>query len=950
MSMVRVYDLCCEYKHNLLGTDERRPRLGWKLDGGESRHIRQSAYRLQVAKDDHFDRPLWDTGVTDSSQSVHIVYEGPDLESRTRYYYRVQVWTADGAQSDWSETAYWETALLSQGEWRAFFITAAMANSQGNQEDKAGQAAAATASEATDEDEPCDYLRKSFALKPGLAVQSARIYATALGMYRLYVDGAPVDDTLLAPGWTSYRKRLQYQTYDATRLLQSTKTGDEHVLGVIIGNGWYKGNLAWEGLRDIFGDTRALLLQMHIVYADGSEETVTSDETWECGTGALRMSELYHGEVYDARLADPGWNQPGYDAAVAKMNWSSAKRYAHSLDTLVAQENDPVRIVDELTPIAVLTTPKGETVYDIGQNMVGWVRFTVRAARGAVIKLTHAEVLDHAGNFYTDNLRSARQTITYICQGADAESYEPYLSFQGFRYVRVEGLPTDGAIEKLTGCVLHTDMLPTGSFSCSDELVNQLQHNIVWGQKGNFVDIPTDCPQRDERLGWTGDAQAFVRTAAFNYQIAPFFRKWLRDLAADQLPDGSVPHVVPDIPGVGYNSAAWADAAVICPWTIYEVYGDKRVLEQQFASMTAWVDYVRAQGDNEFLWNTGFHFGDWLGLDAKEGSGTGSTPRDLIATAFYAYSTELVAKTAAILGREEEAAHYRELHRSICITFRHEFVTPSGRVASPTQTAYALALMFDLLEEPARKRTADLLAAHIEDNGTHLTTGFVGTPYLCLVLTRFGYNELAYRLALQKEYPSWLYPVTMGATTIWEHWDGIKPNGSFWDKGMNSFNHYAYGAIGDWLYRCVAGIDTVEAAPGYKLIRIAPQIGQPLSSAQATLESLYGLIRSGWVKRAGGSKAEAETGSGTEAETGSGTGTGSKEAQGTVELSVTIPANTEAEVVLPSADLTQITESGAPLAAAPGVLAIEQEADEVRVSIGSGQYRFTFPWQESVKK
>ncbi|MCL6457538.1 MAG: glycoside hydrolase family 78 protein [Gorillibacterium sp.] len=889
MDLIGIYDPCCEYKHNPIGTDERHPRLSWKLDAGEARNIKQTAYRIQVALEEDFEQPLWDTGKVVSDQSVHVEYAGPELASRTRYNYRIQVWTDSELASAWSETAYWETAFLTAEDWQAHFITGVLPEVEG--------------------EDPCHYLRKSFSVKA--KVESARIYATALGIYRLYVNGVPADDTLFAPGWTSYRKRLQYQTYDVTHLLVGDEANKENVLGVMLGNGWYKGDLAWEGKKEIFGDTRALLLQMHVVYADGSEEMVITDDSWTYSTEALRMSELYHGETYDARLTQAGWNQAGFTAA----GWNAAVLYPYRYETLVAQENNPVRIVEELQPIAILTTPKGETVYDLGQNMVGWVRFTIRAQQGTVIKLTHAEVLDQAGNFYTTNLRSAKQTITYICQGNESETYEPFLSFQGFRYVRVEGLPSDGTIEQITGCVIHTDLTPTGSFACSDEMINQLQHNIIWGQKGNFLDVPTDCPQRDERLGWTGDAQAFVRTAAFNFNVANFFTKWLRDLAADQQPDGGVPHVIPDVPAVGYSSAAWGDAAVICPWTIYESYGDERILENQFESMKAWVEYIRAQGENEFLWNTGSHFGDWLGLDAKENSYIGATPRDLIATAFFAYSTQIVAKAAAVIGKYEEASTYETLHQNISRAFCEEFVTPSGRVASPTQTAYALALMFDLLEEKDRARTAGMLAAHIEENGTHLTTGFVGTPYLCLVLTRFGYTDLAYQLALQKEYPSWLYSVSKGATTIWEHWDGIKPDGSFWSENMNSYNHYAYGAIGEWFYRKVAGIDTVEANPGYKKIRIQPHIGEALSYAEATKVSLYGEIKAGWIKLE----------------------------DGMVEMSITIPANTEAEVILPVAESEHIQESGQPLDRWGDLRELEKTEFGIRFIVGSGSYRITFP-------
>jgi alpha-L-rhamnosidase len=884
MSTFTVSNLRVNYRRNPLGIDDVKPRLSWQITT-EARGFIQTAYQIQVASTlDFAFGILWDSEKVVSDQNVHIAYQGPALCSRTRYYFRVRVWDGQGANSDWSEAAYWETALLSVEEWQASWIAAPRCSGESG-------------------DEPCDYLRTQFTLPEN--VVSARVYATSLGLYRLYVNGAPADDTLFTPGWTSYTKRLQYQTFDVTSLLSK----GENAIGCILGNGWYKGYLAWEGDKEFYGTKRALLIQLHVTLADGSERIITSDGSWRTSSGPLLMSELYHGEIYDARTEMDGWAASDF----ADEAWLEAEVTDAPPSQLIAQENEPTRIIETIKPIAVITTPNGETVLDMGQNMVGWVRFTVCAEAGTVITLEHAEVLDRNGNFYTGNLRSAKQTIRYICRGAGPETYEPYLSFQGFRYVKVSGVPQDQLLEQFMGFVIHTDLEQTGSFQCSDELVNQLQRNIVWGQKGNFLDIPTDCPQRDERLGWTGDAQVFIRTAAFNMNVVPFFEKWLQDLAADQEADGRVPHVIPDIPAAGYGSSAWGDAAVICPWTLYECYGDIRVLERQYPSMRAWVEYIRSQGEDEYLWNTGFHFGDWLGLDAKENSYIGATPKDLIATSFYAYSTELLAKTAAVLGKEEDAKAYGELHQRIVAAFRSEFVTPRGRVASPTQTAYVLALMFDLLEEKDRPRTARMLAEHIEENKIHLTTGFVGTPYLCLVLSRFGYTKLAYELLLQKEYPSWLFSVLQGATTIWEHWDGIKQDGSFWSDDMNSYNHYAYGAIGDWLYRIVGGIDLLE--PGYKKIQIQPQIGEHFDWADASIDSMYGSIRAAWHKHN----------------------------DGMIELDVVIPANTTAEVILPTSKDADIMESGNPLDQLTAVLEWEKNSTSHKLLIGSGKYSFTFP-------
>ncbi|WP_339795792.1 family 78 glycoside hydrolase catalytic domain [Paenibacillus sp. FSL R5-0744] len=884
MSNFEVTNLKVNYRKNPVGIDDLHPRLSWWIST-EIRGFIQSAYQVQVANDHNFfSKIIWDSEKVESDSNVHIEYEGPALQSRTRYYFRVRAWDDHGIVSEWSEPAHWETALLSVDEWQAKWI-AAPPNHQENGAD------------------PCDYIRTEFSIPDN--VVSARVYATSLGMYRLYINGKPADNTLFNPGWTSYNKRLQYQTYDVTSLIAA----GNNALGCMVGNGWYKGYLAWEGKKDIFGEDRAVLIQLHVTLSDGSEQIFVSDDNWRTSTGPLLMSELYHGETYDARLEVEGWSSPGFE----DVKWQKTILKDRPETSLVAQENEPTRVIETIKPIAVITTPKGEHVLDMGQNMVGWVRFTVHAEAGTIITLEHAEVLDREGNFYIGNLRSAKQTVTYICHGGEVETFEPYLSFQGFRYVKVTGIPLDQLLEQFIGCVIHTDLEQTGNFKCSDELLNQLQHNILWGQKGNFLDIPTDCPQRDERLGWTGDAQVFIRTSAYNMNVVPFFEKWLKDLAADQEEDGRVPHVIPDVPAAGYGSAAWGDAAVICPWTLYQCYGDIRVLKTQYPSMKAWVEYIRAQGEDEYLWNTGFHFGDWLGLDAKENSYVGATPKELIATAFYAYSTELLAKTAAVIGKPEDALKYEALHEKIVLAFRQEFVTPNGRVASPTQTAYTLALMFELLEEKDRHRTAKMLADHIEGNGVHLTTGFVGTPYLCLVLSRFGYTDVAYQLVLQKEYPSWLYSIIQGATTIWEHWDGIKQDGSFWSDDMNSYNHYAYGAIGDWLYRTAGGMELLEA--GYKKIRIQPQIGEHLTWVDASLESVHGTIKVTWKKQN----------------------------EASVEMQVLIPSNTTAEIIIPTMNQDSILESGTPIEQVIGLSSVEQMSEGLKLLVGSGDYYFKFP-------
>ncbi len=878
--MISIIKPRCEYKENPLGIDVLSPRISWQLSS-EARGILQEAYRIQVSKNASFDDLAWDSGKVDSAQSLHVEYAGKVLESRTRYFYRIKVWDNKGNESEWCPAACWEMGLLKDTEWKAQWITSQ------NTDNPSGLTES-------------PYLRKDFNAKSG--IKSARIYSTALGLYELYINGAIADDTLFAPGWTSYGHRLQYQTYDVTKFLKS----GENALGVTLGNGWYKGNLAWVNQKCIYGEKLALLLQLHITYENGEEEVIISDDSWKASTGPILMSEIYHGETYDARLEADGWNNPGFDDGA----WTKTVFLEYTGGGLVAQENVPVKAVEEITPIEIITTPTGETVLDFGQNLVGRICFQASGPAGTEITLQHAEILDKDGNFYTANLRSAKQTVKYIMKGSARETYEPHFTFQGFRYLKVEGYPGELKLSAFRAKVIHSAMEATGSFRCSNDLVNQLQRNILWGQKGNFLDVPTDCPQRDERLGWTGDAQMFIRTACFNMNVAPFFSKWLKDLHADQSEEKGVPFVIPHVLDENaYSSSAWGDASTICPWTIYTCYGDKRILEVQYESMKQWVEYIERQGEDSLLWNTGFHFGDWLGLDSKADSYIGATPTDFIATAFYAYSSGLLAKTAGILGKHEDEEKYAALHSNVLASFRKEFVTETGRLVSPTQTGHVLALMFDLVEEKHVKRTVDALVKYLEDNKVHLTTGFVGTPYLCHVLSKNGHNEMAYKLLLQTDYPSWLYPVTKGATTIWEHWDGIKEDGSFWSTDMNSFNHYAYGSIGDWMYRVVAGIDAGE--PGYKHILIRPQPGEGLTFAEATHASMYGEIKSGWSK-----------------------------AGSTLEFTVDIPANTTAEIVLPAATAENILESGNKLSSLKEISDLQQLAQGVSFRAGSGKYCF----------
>ena len=880
-----VEDLVLEYHTNPVGIDVQKPRLSWKIIS-DKENVLQVSYEIRVADSpsnlNRKNRLIWDSGKVNSNQSVNVEYQGPELEPMQRVYWQVRVWDNDGKATKWSEPAFWEMGLTAPELWTASWIT------MENEKEMEGS-------------KPSHFLRKEFSASK--KIKSARIYVSALGIYELYLNGEKVGDELFTPGWTSYNKRIQYQTYDVTSMLQP-----QNSLGAILGDGWFRGNIGFRNQNNYYGDKLALIAQLQITYSDGTTETVGTDESWKATTGPLIFSDIYNGETYDARLEMPGWATTSFNDS----NWGTVAKLDHPKDILIAPQGVPVKAVEEIAPIEIITTPTGETVFDMGQNMVGWVRLKVKGNKGDAVTLKFAEVLDKEGNFYIENLRAAKVTDVYILKGDGEEIYEPRFTFHGFRYVKIEDFPGTPQLDNITGVVIYSDMEPTGTFACSDPLINQLQHNIQWGQKGNFLDVPTDCPQRDERLGWTGDAQVFAPTAAFNFNVASFFTKWMKDVAADQGPDGKVNHVVPDVLNGAGGSAAWADAAIIIPWQMYLAYGDKRMLEVQYPSMVGWVNYMKNRAGDDYLWIGDTHYGDWLAFATTRSDYPGATTeKDLIATAYYAHSSKLLAEIAQILGKTDDAEKYSTLSENVKKAFVNEFVTPAGRLVSHTQTAYSLALAFDLLPENLVPKAAEYLAGDV-DKFKHLTTGFVGTPLLCKTLSDHGYEDLAFMLLNRKEYPSWLYPVTQGATTIWERWDGQKPDGTFQNAGMNSFNHYAYGAIGEWLYTYVAGIQIDPENPGYKHFFLAPHPGGDLTNAKAELKSMYGEIKSAW-------KIEGDQ----------------------MIYDVTIPANTTATITLPSASLNEVLRNDAPLKSVSDNF--HQNEGSVTLKLGSGEYQFSYP-------
>ncbi len=892
---LRIKQLRCEYLTDPLGLGIQAPRLSWVLESSR-RGERQTAYQViaasSVARLAAGDADLWDSGKVASTQTNHVRYDGLALTSRQRVWWQVRAWDADEQPSAWSEPAWWEMGLLERDAWIGRWIGGPLVGGP------------RTSS-------PAPFLRKGFALAQ--EVRSARLYATALGVYEIEINGQRVGEDIFTPGWTDYKKRVQYQVYDVTGLL----TAGDNVIGAVLGDGWYCGNVAAFG-RQLYGDRPKLLAQLEITLADGRVVTIATDGSWKTAYGPLLEADLIMGEGYDARLAFGGWSAAGFDDTAW---WVTSVTLAPTFPDpgieLSPMRGQPVRRQEELRPIAPPAQFRGwvssKWIFDMGQNMVGWVRLKVRGPAGTTVTLRFGEMLNPDGTLYTANLRTARATDTYTLRGDGEEIWEPRFTFHGFRYVELSGLPGDVTMDAITGIVVHSDAPLAGAFECSDPLINQLQRNIQWGQKGNYLEAPTDCPQRDERLGWTGDAQVFIRTGIFNRDVAAFFTKWQRDLADSQSAQGAFPMVAPSVLGPD-GGPAWADAGIICPWTVYRCYGDTAILAEHYDSMARYIAYLESASKDLIRSYEGFPgfpgFGDWLALDGS-GLTDGGTRKDLIGTAFFAYSTRLMSRIAGILGKAADAEKYARLFEDVRAAFQKAFVAPSGLMAGGTQTSYVLALHFDLLPTELRPVAVEQIVRDIQKRGGHLSTGFVGASYLPFVLSEGGRLDVAYNLLFQKTWPSWLYAVTQGATTIWERWDGWTHDKGFQDIGMNSYNHYAYGAIGEWLYSGVAGLDLDRDRPGYEHIIIRPHPGGGLTHARAEYNSIRGKVISGWRIEAG-----------------------------RLTLDVTIPANSSATIYLPTADGAQVTEDGG----MAGVTFLRAEARRAVYEVGAGVYTFRAAW------
>ena len=890
-AQLRVDNLRCENLANPLGLDAAAPRLSWQIQSQE-KNVLQTAYELRVSEEEPYAENkgalIWNSGKVASDSSVHVVYKGPRLQTDMRYYWQVRVWDNKGQSSPWSDMAYWQMGLLDRSDWKAHWIE------QGTPADTL---------------KASPLFRKSFTLNK--KIKSATAYITCRGIYEAFINGRRIGDAFFAPGWTDYYTRLQYQAYDVTDLLRQSN----NVIGVVLGGGWY---------GKFYGNGRplSLLCQLVIHYADGTTDVVLSDDSWKCSTGATRKSEIFAGGIFDARQEKKGWTTAGFDDA----SWSGVAVRDTVHTRLTGTYVEPIREHETLRPTKIFVTPKGARVIDFGQMLAGWVRFKVRGNPGDTVKISHAATLDKEGNFYTANLWGEKVN-TYVLSGDGEEICEPHFTYQGFRYIKVDGYRGELQPENFTAVAAYADLKETGMFACSDSLVNLLQRNVQWTQKSNFFSVPTATCDRDERLGWV-DTQHFSRIAAFNMGVNNFYAKWIGELGDGQLPDGMVLLMAPNISGPIDGKPAggipgWGDAITTVPWNMYLAYGDRRILEELYPKMKAWVGYM----DNlstDHLWNTGlpwWTYGDWLHYEGADPSWAGwgpAAPTDvyLIGQCYFGHSIQVVINTAKVLGRTEDVAKYTDLLQKVKAAFVKEYLTPNGRLAIGTQTAYTLALHFNMLPEALQQQAAKRLVDNLTIYQGHFTTGELGVQYIAPVLARFGYADTAYKLLLQKSYPSWLYPVTRGATTLWERWDTIKPDSTFANPVMNSFDLPAMGgSVADWLYREVAGIDTDPEGAGYKHIRIRPHLpsnsDSGFRSARASLETYYGRISSSWNI------------------------TGKQ-----VTLDVEIPPNTRATVYVPAREVSSVSEGGTKLSLRKDLQVSGMDDGFIIVNVGSGAYRF----------
>ncbi len=923
-STINAINLRVEYLTEPLGLTEKHPRFSWELVSNE-RSQTQTAYEIIVASSpellDTDKGDLWKSNKVRSNHTNHIVYDGKALKSGQTCFCKVRVWDGDGHASDWSDPARFSIGYLKKTDWTGLWIgydkprketkpkTIELPHGQQVKAAKNGKTVDALLP-------PARYLRKEFSLNKN--IKSATITSTATGIYDLHINGLRVSNDYFKPGWTDYDQRIYTHTYDVTELLNQ----DTNTIGAILADGWYSGHIGWEGKRDWYGKKLRFLTQLDIEYIDGTTDRIETNRNWKAATGPIREADFLMGEYYDAREELDGWDQPGFDDS----KWDRVNITTKMDTALEAHPGVPVQVYTEHNPVKITEPRKGQYIFDFGTNFAGFVRLKLKARRGTAIKIYHGERLNPDGTLYRENLRSARAMDTYICKGGETEIWEPRFTFHGFQDALVTGLKEKPSKSTLTGIELTSATPEAGTFKTSDKQTNTLYRNIRQTQRANFIEIPTDCPQRDERLGWTGDAQIYIRAASYNNDIASFFKKWLVDLEDAQNDEGAYPSVAPHLDVANwFGVAAWADAGIICPHTFYDAYGDTRVLEKHYPAMKKYMAFLNRYArknlsPTRFYSDTQGHglwdgFGDWLSIKAD-------TPGEVVSTAYYAKVAAQFAEIAEILGKSKDAATWTKRTAQIRKAFVKAYVNDDGIIHGDTQSAYVLALAFDLLDdESLRQKAADHLVERLRERGWQLSTGFLGTKDLMPTLTRIGRTDIAYKLLQNNDFPSWGFSIKHGATSIWERWNGWTPEEGFGPVGMNSFAHYSFGAVCEWMFSVMGGITSLE--PGYRRVAIRPRPGGRFNHASASYHSINGPIACAW-----------------------------KREKKTFKMAVEIPANVTALIYLPATSKSKITESGKPIKKASGLDLKLIHKNEAIIEAGSGKYEFKssdIEWIEAVK-
>ncbi len=873
-SPVKVYDLKCEFQENPVGIDRLQPLLQWKLEDNR-RGAKQTAYQIIVSgsssKINNAESDIWDSGKLDSDQSVHIKYAGPGLESGKEYFWRVRVWDQDGKISGWSNVASWEMGLLKNSDWQAQWIARSSENS--------GRSV---------------YMRKEFETS-GKELQRARVYVTGLGNYVLNINGKRVGEDLLTPGWTHYPKRLEYQVYDVTNLIQQ----GNNAAGAILGNMWWSGGLGWAGGQKYAEGPLKFFMQLELKYTDGTKQTVVTDDSWKWSDSPIWADHIYDGEKYDATMEQPGWNKPDFDDSA----WNSVEIDNYE-GQLVGPRAPAMRHQMDIQPVNLNEPVAGEYVYDLGQNIVGWAQFKIHVPKGDTITLRYAELLHDDGTVAQENLRSAKATDKVVSNGEELV-WEPKFTYHGFRYVQVSGLKEKPEMTDVVGKVIHTDQEFVGTFECSNELINQINKNVTWGQRGNFYPAPTDCPQRDERLGWMGDAQIFAPTANFNMNLDRYWTKWMFDITDGQDEEGWVYDVSPPIVVGGPSKPGWGDAVVVIPWMTYKYFGDTRIIEENYDAMKAWVEYMRGESvNNLYVWKDPgrewYGYGDWIAV--KE------TPSKPIAQAYYFYSTTLLSKMAAIIGKDDEAKMYADLAEKLAAVYQQEYWdTEKLNYPGETQTANLLPLAFGITPDELEEQVVENLVKKVEESDVHPTTGFLGTGFILPMLSKYNHNHLAYKMMNQTDYPSWGYMVKSGATTIWELWNSdTEP-----PEGMNSRNHFALGCVGEWMWNNIAGLNICEEKPGFKRAIIKPQPVDDLTWTKAKYETNYGEVQVEWNLD-----------------------------NGIFTLNLTVPPNSDALVILPGVNEDSVIEESGTEIGSADITGVSKTEDG-NILVSAGNYVFT---------